>query len=509
MVPFRVRGWIRVVAGATLLAGCAGRGSLPSRPSPAHLAPGSPLADRTLADADAWARHYLMTAAADSALHVLSGARGDRLLAQLQRAVVLHEAGRWAESNTEFERAERELDRRYTRSLRRAAGSLLWNDRVLAWLPGRAEAGMIPVYRMLNYLALGDRDGAAVEARKAGRLRVAGEIAAARCGEGAVSPYLSALVYDAAGERGDALVSLRHAARALEACGTADTTSRAPVLARDLLRAAQRAGVLEVADEVRQRFGNPEPPDSASGELVIVLQHGWVPHREVEEVYLPIWDQDTAGIDASDSDQLARAATQLTARLLSSPSAHYRGGGAEYGDGTDLLKFAWPTIRASDIGPAVTLSIDGTTTGPAAMEDLSAGVVRDLEHERAKIAARMVARVLAKHLLAEQVEEKAEEKGGELLGDILRTIARITGYASERADTRSWSLLPERVWMARAALPPGEHRVTIKIRDAHGTRSLDLGTVRIRTGETTFENRRLWNVGDWIDVPRTGAVTSR
>lgn len=498
MTGLRVRRAAGALALLVLLAGCAGRHGLPARPSPARLPPGSPLANRTLADPDAWARHYLMGAYPDSALTVLDRVGGDALLRTLQRASVLRHVGRWAESNAEFERAEREIDLRYTRSLRRAAGSLLLNDGVLAYVPGRSERAMIPVYRMLNYLALGDTEGAAVEARKAG---AAGERTGERCADGPVSEYLAGMVFAAAGERNDALVALRHAAAESTACGGG---APAEALVRDLVRSAERAGLLEAADSLRVRYGLvPLPASPEMGELVLVVEDGWVAHRESEDVLIPVPGADTDSLDPGDDEEVARIAARISARLLSPDRRAWAD------DGTDgyLLRLAWPTIRRPRSGVAIRIWVDDTAVPAAAAEDLSAGVARDLDAARAAIAARTVARGLAKYLITREVERKAEKQGGEWLGSLLGAVANTAGNLTERADTRSWTLLPGHVWMARLSLPPGEHRVRLELRDANGARSVDLGTVRIGGGEVAFASRRLWgSPGVWM--PKAEGVAS-
>jgi hypothetical protein len=103
---------LRIPAGAALgaallLGGCAGAGMpLPAMPSPEALTPGSPLLSRTLPQGDAWLRHALQAGEAETALRLASGrspARSsDRLLRSLQEGVLLHEAGRYGESNRAF-----------------------------------------------------------------------------------------------------------------------------------------------------------------------------------------------------------------------------------------------------------------------------------------------------------------------------------------------------------------------------------------------------------------------
>ncbi|HET6762415.1 MAG TPA: hypothetical protein VFH27_02055, partial [Longimicrobiaceae bacterium] len=112
---------LAMAALAAALAGCAGAPHYPAMPSPEALPPGSPLRSRTLGQTDAWLRWYLMTGRADSAATLLQKkgvAPRDELLRRLQLGVVMHQAGRWEESNAAFEWAEHAADDRYARSVR-------------------------------------------------------------------------------------------------------------------------------------------------------------------------------------------------------------------------------------------------------------------------------------------------------------------------------------------------------------------------------------------------------
>lgn len=505
---------LRAAAGLALLltlSGCATRSAFPRRPAPEALPAGSPLRSVTLPEGDAWLRHYLMAAAYDSAVRMLdAGARTaprDELLRRLQLGLMLHQAGRWEASNEAFEWAEREAEDRYTRSMSRAAGSLVVNDGVLKYVPTLPERTMIPYHRMLNYLALGRMDEAAVEARRASLL-LADEVPGERCRGGALLPYLAGLVYGAAGERNDALVSLRRAEAAFEGCA-GEGLSAPEAFGMDLLRAATELGVREVADSARARYGLPSgvPAGRESGDLVVLVEHGWAAHRAEEDVHVPVFPEEIEGLEGKDDDDVgvAEAAGRITTRLLgnlaeqsawgSAFDEHPAARWASALSGAHVLKFAWPVYRLEASRPAgVRVLVGDTAAALATVEDVSSGVVREFEKRRPLILTRAVGRGVVKYLASRELEKKAEEEGGEVAGYVAGRLANFAGNALERADTRSWSLLPDRISVARVSLPPGEHRVRIEVRDGEGVDTLDLGTVTVRPGERVFRSRRVWGV---------------
>lgn len=504
----------RLAAGALLLAAQAacghGGGAFPARPAPESLAPGSPLRSETLGQADAWLRHYLMEGKPDSALRLLEpGARTaprDPLLRELQRGLVLHHAGKWAESNAAFEWAEGEAERRWTRSLAQQAGAMLVNDAVVEYVPPPGELAMVPYYRMLNYMALGSADGTLVEARKANAYlsRLADDKAPC-VGEGFVR-YLTGLVYRGAGERNDALVSYRQAERSFDAC--AEAGAAAPAwLGTDLYRAALEAGVRPVADSAaaRYRLSPAAAPGAEEAELVVFVEHGWVAHRAPGDIHVPIFPGDVEGVDDDDDRSVADAAARITARLAGNLSEQAYWGDAwdehpanQLGDaleGAYILKLAWPVYRLEAAAAhGVRVRVDGAEADAPVAADVSATMFRRWESQRPGVLARMVGRGVAKYLATRELERKAEKEGGEVAGWLAARLGNLAGNALERADTRSWSLLPDRVSVARFTLPPGEHAVTLEVLGPDGAvaRTLDLGTVTLAPRGTLVLNRRVW-----------------
>jgi hypothetical protein len=367
---------------------------------------------------------------------------------------------------------------------------------------------MVPYYRMLNRLAVGDRNGSLVEARKAGaylaRIRDAAGDREPCIGEGIVH-YLAGLVYTAGGTHADALVSFRQAERAYDACGARDAGDAPPELGLHLYRAAVRAGVGDVAEAAAERYGlAPAMEGEAAGEVVVLVEHGWVAHRAHRDIHVPVHADELKALDEDDLDEAALAA-RIVARLFEN-----LGEQAYWGDTWDgqpvnqlavalqggyVMKLAWPVYRLEACAaPSVRVMAEGGPYADAPVAgDLSAAVVRRWEAQRAAALTRMVARGLARFVLTRQAEKTAE-KENEALGFVVGRLANAAGNALERADTRSWSLLPDRIAVARLTLPAGEHRVSVEVlgADGAGVATLDLGTVTVADGETVLLNGRVW-----------------
>jgi hypothetical protein len=81
------------------------------------------------------------------------------------------------------------------------------------------------------------------------------------------------------------------------------------------------------------------------------------------------------------------------------------------------------------------------------------------------------------------VVSEAKKQGGELAG----FFANVASAVSERADTRSWSLLPGNILMARLPLAAGKYDLTATYYSASGNTlgSHDFSVV-VKSGRKTF-----------------------
>ncbi|MBU0743540.1 hypothetical protein KKG45_02465 [bacterium] len=427
----------------------------------------------------------------DAALKVIDdGAKGhDRLLNLLERGLVLHYADRWRESNEVFEEAELLAADLYTRSISQAAISLITSDGAIDYRAKPYEMVLVPYYRALNYVYLGERGEVLVEARKAEiRLREWMETAAA-AGEGgehdpaldnnAFLHYLRGMLHEWGGETNEAFLAYRHAALAY-AAATGDLASETPPwLGADLLRTGTRLGFRAELDELRDRLPGllPEtyaPPEDA-GEVVLFMELGYAPHRESRELDLPIFKSDDFDDDYD--------AWSLTLH------SRYRHGWA--GRNVEIaywLRIAVPELRDDPprvAGARVSSGTVGGQTRTVLVEDVAGRARLRFAADLDGILLKTIARALAKFVAKEKVDDKSKVAG---------LLANLLGAATERADTRGWLTLPHGIAMARLTLPPGVYDLRVDLVDPLG-RSLGeqtIPSVQVRRGGWTFLSRRVF-----------------
>ncbi len=421
-----------------------------------------------------------------------AGARDqDRLANLLEKGLVLHYADRWAESNAVFEEAELLAADLYTKSVSEAVLSLVTNDGAIAYRAAPFEMALVPYYRALNYVYLGDREEAVVEARKAElHLREYAEVARAlrddgeggEAGAGALDNdaflhYLRAMLLDWGGEANDAFIAYRQAALAYrDSEGLLDVITP-PWLGADLLRTGTALGFAAELDELRTQL--PEllpssPPPAGTGEVVLFLETGFAPRRISRAADVPIFKSDDRRDD--------RDAWGLSLR-------HRYEHGWDRDQKIDYwLRFALPELV--DEPPAVAGArvsagtIDGRTRA-VPVEDVAGRSRQYFQDAQGRIVLKTIVRALAKYAAQEQAEDK---------GKVAGLLVNLLGAATEQADTRNWLTLPRGIAMARLALPPGTHDLRVDLVDAQDRRleTREITGVAVVEGGWTFLSRRVF-----------------
>ena len=415
----------------------------------------------------------------------------DRLLELLQRGHVLHYAGRYDESNVAFQQAEDLAGELYTRSVSQQAASLIVNDLTIDYRGKPFELAMVPFYRAFNYLSLGDNDAAQVEARKATVAladaveatireidRPEDRAAARKLQDSGFLHWFSGMLFESDGAFNDAFVAYRNAARAYLA--GVDLTGLAPPtdLGRDLERVGLAYGFRDEVDALRstspELFAGTEPEGGdGSGEVVFVLESGWIAPRDQVILNVPILSFDRR---YSSNEDWARELVNRT-----SP-----------GWSTDVDIEYWLTVAVPKMGQPVRGPVtevrlssarSAATSRPA--DDLSRRAAATLDAERGQILFKTFTRALVKYAATEAASREDATVGA---------VVNLLGALSERADTRCWLTLPNRLSVARLHLPPGRHELQVDYLDATGrVVHSETEVVDIADGGWIFLNRRAFS----------------
>lgn len=223
--------------------------------------------------------------------------------------------------------------------------------------------------------------------------------------------YLSALLYEAAGQLNDAYIDYK---KALEIYPDNN------YLQQDIWRLAN---TLQMSDDIAlYKASLPKAitmvkKQSDQGQVIFITEHGIIAAKQEIQLNLPIYT------------------SQGNMRFYSIALPSYQNNLVTYSPLS--LNYQSKSYQSEEI---------------VRLQSLAA---KQLKDELPVIVIRQIARLFAK----EEIRQQLERKNGEL-GSFF---ASIYNLATEKADTRSWSTLPDSIDILRLSLPTGEHQLLLNI----------------------------------------------
>ncbi len=484
------------------------------------------------------------------------GAPTDALLRAMYRGQTGYYAGRYAESAHAFAEADRLAERRVTKSLSRGAAALLSNDLALPYVPSRTERLFLRYYGMMAYARAGDGEAAAVEARRLGRAleEQSVDLDDGERTLHAVMRDAAGAVFESAGEENDALVSYRNAGllRGMSRAdvdtirlvsGSPDSTTVVLFVESGFVAHRVDRTIAFGLDESDVYDGAPGPRRTRRaltptiGAVPVPTTFGNTPTEPVKPINdtaaapfptgATVTRAVAAAVVAGSTPEL-RTPESLASRVDRWLNAQPDGGlfaaddadtqnawtsgrtlRAGRLDASQWLRMSWPAlvrsvmpssqvaIELSAIPLAIvnaatrTSSPNESTAGihglvservsPAA--DVSRAVASDLRRARPAMLSRMVARAAARTVLVEALDDKHE------------WIGAMVGFASrgmERADTRSWQLLPGSLQVIRLRVPAGDYQPVVRVGEGLERIAVRLAPVAAKAGRLAVLDTRVW-----------------
>jgi hypothetical protein len=300
-------------------------------------------------------------------------------------------------------------------SLREQAAAVTVNDIMRSYLPAPFERAMLYCLKILNYLQLGDIEGARVEALQL-------DVFLKQKFDKQEPPfarYLNGLVFETNGELSDALIAYRKAYKAYHAA----QLSVPRQLQADLLRLTEQQGLKDEHKKYSDEFNLAHWPHQvdldSQGEVIAVVFSGLVPRKFETAI----------NTQSPESGQLHRIAVPVYEE------------------------------RVSQVGYFELQSGD-KRQGSEQFERIDEEAYANLADQMPGIITRAVARVAVKDKISDNMADK-----NQLLG----AITNIAGFISEQADTRAWNTLPQQILLSRMALPPGDYNIDIRLKSGGAT----------------------------------------
>ena len=346
------------------------------------------------------------------------------LLFNMEKGLLLHQAGRFQESITELRKASILMEKQDYLSVGQQTASILVNDWLTEYKGEYCERMWVHTYLMINYFLVNQFEDALVEAKKAMQVFDAYPDALS---EAYFTMALIGLCYETLNEYNDAYIVYKRLSKMMP--------DPAPIREK-LFRMGRLSGIEDPADyEIMNQASNqnPHPVSPDMGELVLFVGMGNGPVKVPGNVFLP-------------------------------PG----------------LRFSFPRYenRSSTSGYADLYTSDNPLPVKTVTADLGR-VARTSLGERAKqIIIKETARVIAKEAIVQRVESENDE--------IVGLITRLALMAIEEPDTRSWQTLPADNSLLRLPLDPGTYHLTVKIKGSGTSNSIDLPPITMEKGRRIF-----------------------
>jgi uncharacterized protein len=414
-----------------------------------------------------------------------------RVLYGMDRGMTLQLAGEYEQSNEVLEKAEDEVERLYTRSIRTESFAFMTNDNSLPFEGEPYEQVMINVLKALNYASLDRWQDALVEARRIDhRLNVLADRTTDKAAyhDDGFARYLSGILYESTGDVNNAFIAYRKAYETFDASRSWSHTAVPLQLRADLLRTTNALHLTQEFTEYQHLFPDTVWKSSVEQEhlaqVLVISYNGRAPRKEDQFLDLPISTDALAlvlvnrGFTSGNSQQQRAADSVL------------------YGLNGRVVRVALPKIVPQKTQvPVDTISLTPEHGPPIVVrtelaQNVSALADKALSQRIAGIAVKAVARAAFKYSMAEGASRGTQHAvhgdAAPLVGLAVGLLAKGFAVASEESDKRSWRTLPDEIHLARAWVPPGTYRV--------GPASLGDATTKIlslRAGETSIVIQRV------------------
>jgi hypothetical protein len=383
--------------------------------------------------------------------------KSETALAVLERATILHAMQDWEASAHNFQAAEQQLELLDLRNSADEIGRYVFSDAATYYRTTPTEKLAINGVNLINYLARGDLDGATVEAKRFSVMRQYLMDYDPEHAHGAFGSYLAGFVAERQGDEDEAL---RYYDEALQ-------ERELPSLAEAITRLGQRGSYRTERLERYLGTAEPTPAESAPAEsaptesapavqpaeILIIVKTGRVPYRV--PMRLPVG----AAIG------LAGAYVTGDTRLL---------------EHSALKVVVFPDLQpAGNLFDSASWTIDGVPVQLDLVSDLGAEIVREFDELKPKIIGSAITRMIVRAAAAEGARA-AGNQGNEVVGLLSALAIEGAMVALDKPDTRSWTTLPDRVWIGRVSVPPGEHTLEIFV---EGNGGEERRTITVNVGE--------------------------
>ncbi|MFA6342245.1 MAG: hypothetical protein WCX75_05250 [Fibrobacteraceae bacterium] len=392
-----------------------------------------------------------------------------------------HYSGAWAQSAQNFEKAAQVYDDLFARSVSNEAAAIVTNDNVRPYRARPFELLALYEMNIVNYIAQNDVDGAMVEVKRA---QIAMEALYQKSNkdvnDAGYLRYLSAIVYEMAGEKDDAAISYFKTVQAYE-----EDPVALPSEAWEFITAYLRE---QGRDEDLKELKKTAPADASKakavrekGSEIIVL--GYAGHSAI----LGEWMLSGTYVKGGVLNLTGKSAKtgKIESMTLPAPAISTSANAGT----TVSVTIALPERK--DLNYQVKkfdIKVDGAPAifKPEVVADVTENLDRNIEQEKTTTVTRTIVRVATRTIAAQ--EAKKAMRTDNLLINLATNIGTdIAAAQLEQADLRVGLFLPKNIQMTRIPVTPGSHQVNVLAIDKNGSAVKNYEyKVNVRAGEKAW-----------------------
>lgn len=342
----------------------------------------------------------------------------NNVLFHMERGMLNYVTGKYEQAARDWSRAIQRTEELYTTSVSRTAASLSISEDMTDYEGEDHEKILLPIFSSLAFFSTGELNKALVEIRRSyemlNRLRLDRD--EAKNNFDGFPHLISGLIFETNLNWDSAIIEYRKALSKYSSLKDSPSSAVNSIIAESLWKIAEFRKRQEILSQLTE-LGYERPSTSLqssleSAEVIVLIEEGQSPVKVPRDFSLNL--------------------------------------------GSSVVNVSYPQYQeVSSVSGSTRILCNSKSCGSSVMSSDIGHLARSaLERRRLKDFAKMTARLFVK----EQARQAARKHLGELGG----LAVMVANLATERADTRSWTLLPANLQIARIQIPP-DTQIDLKV----------------------------------------------
>lgn len=393
--------------------------------------------------------------------------------------VLYHYNGNYKESAQNFDKAEKIYDDLYTHSVTNEAAAIVTNDNIRPYRARPFEVLVLHEMQIMNYLAQRDIDGAMVEVSRAQKAMT--ELYQKdndKTNDNGFLRYLTAIVYEMAGEPDEAAIAYYKTVRAYN-----ENILNLPKEAREfvienLIRSDREDDLKKLKLDNSIETTKAKAAYDLGQEIIIV---GYAGHGPI------LTELKMSGTYVNGGMLNLTYKDSKTGKITSSNIGAPPVAGASNGE-TFHISFALPEAHSfKSLVQRFNVTVDNQSgIRPEKVMALDKELEMNLKDDFANTMTRTAIRVVLRTIAA-QAAKKAMKTDNAWVNLFTSIGTDIAQDQMEKADLRIALFLPNSIQMTRIPVEPGSHEVSVAAEGETGTvKVFNFGSVPVKKGEKKF-----------------------